>query len=182
MKTDFGFRANKFIPKNIFLVDDDQKYRNIARMELEKAGHNILFEIISGKMAMEILHDPKLLTELQKVDIALLDCFIPTQDEGILVAATFNRMFPETPIVSISSSWSGEWEDPLFNPDNMHPKGFNNYDCNGRTEMRGPDYHLFDVDRIYRIMAEDVGRLRFSLRNESKLSFLEQFANIGKER
>jgi two-component system cell cycle sensor histidine kinase/response regulator CckA len=86
----------------ILLVEDDHRVRTVVRKMLLGAGYSVI-EAESGKHALEIAGSAE-----QEISLLLTDVVMPEMN-GIDLAAAFQRLVPDVPIVFMS----GYADDPL---------------------------------------------------------------------
>jgi CheY-like chemotaxis protein len=158
-----------FVPKNIFLADDNDKQRSEIKKALEAKGHRVVLEAANGKAALELASKARELG----IDIAVLDCYMPDKDDGVNVAGALNAEIPSLLVVSASSMWIGTWKDPNFDETKPYNQDFYSYDINGRSELKGPDFYVDQVGWNFDLLAERLGEMTFSLRDERRIQSLE---------
>jgi CheY-like chemotaxis protein len=79
----------------LYLCDDNDHYRQLARLVLERAGHEILGEATDGQQAIDDApqHSP---------DVLLLDLNMPVVD-GFTALPTLREALPETKIFILTT-------------------------------------------------------------------------------
>lgn len=88
----------------ILLVDDDEQVRQLLKIILERAGHEVV-EAEDGSQAVEI-YDPA------TVDLVVTDIVMPVK-EGIETIMELKVINPEVPIIAISGGGRIDPEDYL---------------------------------------------------------------------
>jgi DNA-binding NtrC family response regulator len=77
----------------ILIVDDDDRIRDLFRIWLERAGHEV-YEAENGQKAVSV-------QQKTPVDLLICDLIMPVQ-EGIETISQFKNNFPEIGIIAIS--------------------------------------------------------------------------------
>jgi CheY-like chemotaxis protein len=88
----------------IFLIDDDEGFRQVTRLTLEQMGHKVM-EASNGKDALE-RYDP------QAVDLLLIDLFMPGM-EGLETIMAFRDRSPRPKMIAMSGGGRTKSSDIL---------------------------------------------------------------------
>ena len=103
---------NRFMGKNVLLVEDNRVNRIVASIILKKMGMNIL-EAENGLLALQM-------TESRKFDIILMDLQMPEMD-GISASIALRNRGIQTPIIAITANAVPDELNQLFE------KGINDF-------------------------------------------------------
>jgi len=81
--------------KNILVIDDNEDYRKMLKIFIEKEGYNVS-EVSNGRKGYEHFTNNK-----EKYNLIITDLFMPEID-GVQVAHLIKEDFPETKIIAIT--------------------------------------------------------------------------------
>ena len=94
----------------ILVIDDEPLLRNILRLALERAGHDVI-EAPDGVAGAAIL-------ETEKIDLLVTDLIMPNQ-EGIETIRNARQRHPDLKIVAVSGGGHHKGPDILDHAENM---------------------------------------------------------------
>jgi len=160
-----------FEPKLIFLADDDDRYRERVKKALVEAGHSIVIEVDSGKKALSLVDE----AVSKKVQVAVLDGYMPDEGDGNRVASELNRRLPNLIVVSIATLGLDVWKDPNFDETKPYHPDLQSYDINGRQKYKGADFSISNVRGDYKKFAQLIGETDFTLKLDEELATLPEF-------
>lgn len=120
-------------PKNIVIVDDDPRMRDLMSRELRAEGFCML-EAPDGESALQLMRRHR------RIDLVLLDLLIP-QTSGLDIFDSIRKDFPEVPIIITSVYSKEEQAFLIWNADGYY------YKSEGISEL------LKLVHKMFAIMA-----------------------------
>lgn len=157
-----------FVPKKIFLADDDSRFRQQTKDVLTRHHHQVLIEAENGIIARQKIFEVVGLG----IEVAVLDRHMPNETDGPEIAAALNQLLPQILIVSVSEKWSGVWPDPLYDSTNLHSYNINRLDINGRGPNRGPKISLALLGWNLDNLAKYIGEWQFTLQDPEGMDAL----------
>ena len=110
----------------LYLCDDNEQYRQLARLVLEQAGHEILGEAADGQQAID--EAPAF-----SPDVLLLDLNMPNVD-GFQALPTLREIMPETKIFILTTGQAKDEREQAL--------------------QRGADGFIVKPDRIFALADE----------------------------